>query len=449
EALRNVDRHAGAGLVRVSVERSDEAVRLVVADDGTGFDMPAQLPAGGLRVSVVERLVEAGGRAHVTSAPGAGTQVELVWTRPPDAGPAPAAEHRLGRLSRRLALAPMPMVVAAGALALSHVGDGGTSPAALGWFVALSGLTVLVALRAGRTVSRWCVAAVLAFAGGGALVATAGLTGAQWGTDLVWPLVAIGPVLLLVGLRGAVVPAVVTLGVVHLGVWTVGLNSGAGPQALAMVLLLSSLVVLVGLRLQTVVRRLADVADRADAAGDAQLVQAWERSVARQVRGRRRARLQVLVLPFLRGLADGSLSSRDPAVRAEAALLEQAVRDELHLPEVLDERARAAVRRARSAGCRVRLQSDGSPEPPYGTICAIVVAALAEPTPRELTVSVYVRTPPATLAVVAVPGDRDRAARLESVAGAALRVVDDQPEGTWVEVRLDDRVPSSRRTMAG
>jgi hypothetical protein len=241
----------------------------------------------------------------------------------------------------------------------------------------------------------------------------------------------------------------VTLGVVHLGVWGIGLDAGAGPQVLAMVLLLSSLVVLVGLRMQTVVRRLAAVVDRAEAAGEVQLVRAWERSAARQVRGRRRARLQVLVLPFLRGLADGSLTGRDPSVRAEAALLEQAVRDELHLPEVLDDGARAAVRRARSVGCRVRLQSDGSPEPPYGTICAIVVAALGEPTPRELTVSLYVQRPPATLAVVAVPGDRGRAARLEAVAGAALRVVDDQPEGTWVEVRLDGPVPAARRTMAG
>ncbi|MBU4215133.1 MAG: hypothetical protein KJ792_10795 [Actinobacteria bacterium] len=448
EALRNVDRHADAGLVRVSLERSDGEQRLVVADDGTGFVVPTQLPAGGLRISVVDRLVEAGGSAHVTSAPGAGTRVELVWPWPPRTGSVPDLAGRPGPLSRRLAMAPLPVTVAAGALALSHVGDGGTSPAALGWFAVLSGLTVLVALRAGQPMSRWWDAVALVVAGAGALATTAGLRGAQWGTDQVWPLIAIGPLLLIVGLGGGVVPAVATLAGVHLGVWGIGLHAGAEPQVLAMVLLLSSLVVLVGFRMQTVVQRLAAVVDRAEAASDAQLVRAWQRSAARQVRGRRRARLQVLVLPFLRGLADGSLSSRDASVRDEAALLEQAVRDELHLPEVLDDRARAAVRRARSAGCRVRVQSDGALDPPYDSICAVVVAALDEPAPRELTVSVYAQTPPATLAVVAVPGDRARAARLEAVAGAALRVVDDQPEGTWVEVRLDDRVSAGRRTMA-
>ena len=259
---------------------------------------------------------------------------------------------------------------------------------------------------------------------------------------------AIGPLLLIVGMRGAVAATVTALLATHLGVWVLGLRAGARPDLLLMVLLLSSLVVGIGLRVRTVMRRLAAVADRAEDAAHEQIVQAWDRSVARAVRARRRARLQVLVLPFLNGLVDGSLSTRDPAVRAEAALLEQSVRDELHLPEVLDDDTRAAVRRARTAGCRVRVQADEAPPPPHDLVCAVVVAALGDPLPRELTVSVYARSDPPTLAVVAVPGDAARAAALEQVAGSALRVIDDAPEGTWAEVRIGRRAADGRRTMA-
>ncbi len=77
EALTNIDRHAGVGEARLTVE---DGVRVTVRDDGRGFD-PAATPAQrrGVRESLVERMAAAGGRATVTSAPGAGTTVELVW----------------------------------------------------------------------------------------------------------------------------------------------------------------------------------------------------------------------------------------------------------------------------------------------------------------------------------------------------------------------------------
>lgn len=51
-----------------------------VVDDGPGFD-PAQVPVSriGLRVSISERMANAGGAASVESAPGAGTVVTLAW----------------------------------------------------------------------------------------------------------------------------------------------------------------------------------------------------------------------------------------------------------------------------------------------------------------------------------------------------------------------------------
>ncbi len=77
EALANVERHAGVHEAELTVE---DGVRVTVRDDGRGFD-PAATPAQrrGVRGSLVERMAAAGGRAKVTSAPGAGTTVELVW----------------------------------------------------------------------------------------------------------------------------------------------------------------------------------------------------------------------------------------------------------------------------------------------------------------------------------------------------------------------------------
>ncbi|MBN6037719.1 sensor histidine kinase [Amycolatopsis sp. 195334CR] len=77
EALVNVERHAGVNEAVLTVEAG---VRVSIRDTGRGFD-PDAVPAHrrGIRGSLVERMAAVGGRATVTSAPGAGTTVELVW----------------------------------------------------------------------------------------------------------------------------------------------------------------------------------------------------------------------------------------------------------------------------------------------------------------------------------------------------------------------------------
>ncbi|MDI5981097.1 sensor histidine kinase [Amycolatopsis magusensis] len=77
EALVNVERHAGVTEAVLTVE---DGVRVTVRDTGRGFD-PAEVRPHrrGIRGSLVERMAAVGGRATVTSAPGAGTTVELVW----------------------------------------------------------------------------------------------------------------------------------------------------------------------------------------------------------------------------------------------------------------------------------------------------------------------------------------------------------------------------------
>jgi PAS domain S-box-containing protein len=79
EALTNAVKHAWANQIRVTLETNNEMVRLVVADDGVGFepDLRNELggqPSWGLMI-MSERAEAVGGRCSVESAPGHGTRV--------------------------------------------------------------------------------------------------------------------------------------------------------------------------------------------------------------------------------------------------------------------------------------------------------------------------------------------------------------------------------------
>jgi signal transduction histidine kinase len=79
EAVGNALQHAGAGRITISLDTRGEAVRLVVADDGAGFDLPATRRSSrrlGL-TSMRERAEALGGVLHVDTAPGEGTRVSL------------------------------------------------------------------------------------------------------------------------------------------------------------------------------------------------------------------------------------------------------------------------------------------------------------------------------------------------------------------------------------
>ena len=82
EALANAGRHAGASHVSAAVGRHDDAVRLVVRDDGAGFDQTLVAAGMGLR-SMRERAEDIGARLTVESTPGAGTTVTLLWPGAP------------------------------------------------------------------------------------------------------------------------------------------------------------------------------------------------------------------------------------------------------------------------------------------------------------------------------------------------------------------------------
>jgi PAS domain S-box-containing protein len=79
EALANAARHAAATHVTVELEGGGDTVRCRIRDDGAGFDA-AGPPAGGRgrglgMISMRERVEALGGRLHVVSRPGHGTEI--------------------------------------------------------------------------------------------------------------------------------------------------------------------------------------------------------------------------------------------------------------------------------------------------------------------------------------------------------------------------------------
>jgi signal transduction histidine kinase len=80
EAVTNAVKHARASTIVVSLEYADDAVTVLVEDDGSGFDVRAAVEASengstvGLR-SLTDRLRSAGGSLAISSAPGGGSRV--------------------------------------------------------------------------------------------------------------------------------------------------------------------------------------------------------------------------------------------------------------------------------------------------------------------------------------------------------------------------------------
>jgi PAS domain S-box-containing protein len=83
ELLTNVVRHARARSVTVTVERKGSSIRVVVEDDGIGFDVRSvydghSMEGGFGLFSVRERLKNIGGLVDIESAPGASTRITLT-----------------------------------------------------------------------------------------------------------------------------------------------------------------------------------------------------------------------------------------------------------------------------------------------------------------------------------------------------------------------------------
>lgn len=82
EATNNAVKHSGATSILISLEEDEETVRLLVSDNGCGFDPArhhgsAKRPSWGLTM-MRERTESCGGDFFLESAPGAGTKITVV-----------------------------------------------------------------------------------------------------------------------------------------------------------------------------------------------------------------------------------------------------------------------------------------------------------------------------------------------------------------------------------
>jgi signal transduction histidine kinase len=78
EAMKNAARFAGVEKIYVLAEVVDNGIRVIVRDQGAGFD-PSGVPEDrrGIRDSITGRLDRLGGTASIRSAVGHGTEIEL------------------------------------------------------------------------------------------------------------------------------------------------------------------------------------------------------------------------------------------------------------------------------------------------------------------------------------------------------------------------------------
>lgn len=84
EALNNIAKHSGGDLVRVCLRAGDGGIRLIIRDNGAGFDPERALAGESLRrgfglTSMKERVQLSGGTLSIDTAPGTGTSIEADW----------------------------------------------------------------------------------------------------------------------------------------------------------------------------------------------------------------------------------------------------------------------------------------------------------------------------------------------------------------------------------
>jgi signal transduction histidine kinase len=83
EALNNIAKHAKASQVKIDLKQDGAVIELRIHDDGEGFD-PEQTFSGHYGLSMMrERAEAAGALLTVTSQPGHGTELTILWTMTP------------------------------------------------------------------------------------------------------------------------------------------------------------------------------------------------------------------------------------------------------------------------------------------------------------------------------------------------------------------------------
>lgn len=84
EALNNIAKHSQAGSIRFHLKKEDDTIRMIVVDDGSGFNVEAALSRRDSKkgfglTSMRERTELSGGTFSIESVEGGGTTITAVW----------------------------------------------------------------------------------------------------------------------------------------------------------------------------------------------------------------------------------------------------------------------------------------------------------------------------------------------------------------------------------
>jgi two-component system nitrate/nitrite sensor histidine kinase NarX len=81
EALNNIAKHAGASKVEIHLKHENASIELSIRDDGRGFDSRHITTPGHYGLTMIRERAEAiGARLSITSQPGHGTELVILWT---------------------------------------------------------------------------------------------------------------------------------------------------------------------------------------------------------------------------------------------------------------------------------------------------------------------------------------------------------------------------------
>ncbi|MBG6056889.1 two-component sensor histidine kinase [Cryobacterium sp. MP_M5] len=466
EALRNSVAAAALGahhrVVRtVSVRGHHGGIRVVVHDDGVGFD-PALVPSErlGIAQSIIGRMERlSGGEARVRSRPGAGTEVEVSWTpeprrpaviasaaapavqRPapaagplepaahsaaapavamitPDAQPAPPfsdaatteidAPRTVVRLPRPLSLGILAMFI--GVHALLAFGDYEPLfglPWEIAGFAAVSSAAVLISRAGADHLPRTAAVIVLVLCAVATALVSEPMTAVQDTPFGHWYLGAVTLLLVVLAVRGRegfawasylIVSAITILWALSNGLTVV---DGVLLVVRHAGTLLAGTLFAVGLKRSALTLAVLNRARAQNAAAAATAVAAIEE------RESQLARVNVLCRPTLEGLA----RSDDicPEMRAECLLVEATLRDAMRARALFVEPLVTATRAARLRGVEVTLLDDSGDHPPVEA--ARVAVAVADQLDSLYSGSLTARVLPAdraTIASIVIESDDNR-----------------------------------------
>lgn len=398
QALENSVLHAGAGARRsVSVDQQDATgLRLIISDDGAGFD-PQRVPPDrfGLRTSVLEVMRDAGGLAEIRSAPGSGTRITLTWpsheplrttslhSRAQQSTPTddPAV------LRRSAAIIAFAFTVSQSVLALAATvnADPWWMPIlSLGiLFTATETLRFSLSERPGPKRTAAVVSLVV-------LAVFFGLIGAPFHSGDLWFASAAAFALVALSFRVRIVSAAIGGLLVVALVVSAGIAASAPPALIAAMSVRPLGVTVIGALLAASVALLLRRTLAAQLSAEAELEQAaWNLSARAELAERGRETLD-LVSEALDTIASGATLTTEFRARAQA--LDGLLRDRLRAGSLASEPLLSAVMQARGRGVDVVLLDDHEGDLPssfdlpgaLATAAAAVMCATRSATVRLL-----------------------------------------------------------------